>query len=119
MELLKLFLSSLRIRRRRKVEALRTSNLAKLPPELIINIAELLPPIAAICFSLCRGPIYSLLGIRKLYRDEENLDTIELLEVLERDLPDYIVCYYCKRFHAIKYAKRHIQSDENLRSPFS
>ena len=94
--------------------ALRTSNLAKLPPELIINIAEFLPPIAAICFSLCCGPIYSLLGIRKLYRDKENFDTIELLEVLERDLPDYIVCYYCKRFHAIKYAKKHIHSYKNL-----
>jgi hypothetical protein len=111
MELLKSFLSSPRIWRRRR-DALRSSILAKLPPELIIYIAEFLPPIAATSFSLCCRPIHFLLGInyRKLCCGE-NFDTFKLLEVLERDLPDHIACYDCKKLHAIKDAKRHIYSN--------
>ena len=107
--------SVLKARTLNRPDALVSSILAKLPSELIICIAEFLPPIAATCFSLCCRHIYSLLAIqcRERYRNEKNFDTFELLEVLERDLPGHISCYRCKKFHAIKHAERHIRPYNN------
>jgi hypothetical protein len=35
-----------------------------------------------------------------------------LLMLLERELPDHIACYYCKKLHAIKKAHRYVSSLE-------
>src|ERR1700726_249922 len=83
--------------------ALETSPLGRLPFELIVCIARFLPPESVSLFSLCCWPIYSILGtqcLKSLGKDRP-LDLYEFLTLLERDLPNYISCYYCKKLHAV------------------
>jgi hypothetical protein len=89
--------------------ALESSALSKLPPELIFHIVHFLPPDAASSFSLCCRPIYFTLGTQYLKALEENkqLDRYKFLTLLERELDNHVACYYCKKLHAIKKAKRY------------
>jgi len=93
--------------------ALESSVLSKLPLELILYIARFLPPGSASSFSLCCRPIYFTLGNQYLKALEENeqLDRYKFLTLLERDLPNHIACYYCKKLHTISKAHRHLYSN--------
>jgi hypothetical protein len=90
--------------------ALESSGLSKLPVELVLHIAQFLPPDSASSFSLCCRPIYFILGTQYLKALEENeqLDRYKFLTLLERELSNYIACYYCKKLHAINKAHRHL-----------
>jgi len=89
--------------------ALESSTLSKLSPELIFCIARFLPPESATSFSLCCRTIYFTLGTQylKALEEDQQLDRYKFLELLERDLPNYISCYYCKKLHGINEAYRH------------
>jgi hypothetical protein len=110
MEFFKSFLLSFGLWRRPRPIALEFSVLAKLPPELIIYVAEFLPPISATSFSLCCTQVYSLIAAQYLgtRRDNKGFDSFELLALLERDLPNHLACYYCRKFHEMKHAERYI-----------
>jgi hypothetical protein len=95
--------------------ALESSALSKLPLELILHIARFLPPGSAPSFSLCCRPIYFILGTQYLKALEENeqSDRYKFLTLLERDLPNYIACFYCKKLHAINKAHRYLYSNRH------
>lgn len=95
--------------------ALESSLLGCLPLELIIYIAQFLPPESTLSFSLCCWPIYSILKSQytKIIKDDQELNRYEFLALLERDLPGYILCYHCRTLHAIK--KAHQYSYEHWR----
>ena len=91
--------------------ALESSALRKLPSELIHNIARFLPLQSASSFSLCCRPIYFILGTQYLKALEtSHWHRYEFLMLLERELPDHIVCYHCKKLHSISQARRYIYS---------
>ena len=114
MDFLKSFLSILR-KTFRRINALESSPLGQLPPELILHIARFLQPASAASFSLCCRPISFIIGgtqcLKALQHEDRQSERYEFLTLLEREMPDQILCYYCKKFHAIKHAPRHIYSN--------
>jgi hypothetical protein len=113
MDFLKRVLSSFGRQNYRRPNALEFSPFAKLPPELILSIAAFLPPITTACFSLYCTPIYLLLASKgqKTLRENWEFDySSDFLARLEQDLPNHIACESCKKFHAIKHVKSHIES---------
>ena len=90
------------------------SSFGKLPPELILYITHFLPPESAASFSICCRPIYFALGTQHLedLQEHSNIYAVEhrdqFLTLLERDLPNNTVCYYCIKLHSIKKAHRHV-----------
>ena len=96
--------------------ALEMSILGRLPPELLLCIADVLPPIAGICFALTCSPLYQQFrsqfhlddhpgdGVTAHYSWQQS-DTNTLLELLERDLPDHVVCHSCAKLHAMSSAE--------------
>lgn len=71
----------------------------ELPQELILNIADFLPPASRASFALTCREIRRLLGDRAFQVGEDNV--LELLGLLEKDgeYPQQIVCPECKCFH--------------------
>ncbi|ELR08051.1 hypothetical protein GMDG_08592 [Pseudogymnoascus destructans 20631-21] len=69
------------------------------------------PPASAGAFSLCSKRLYALLAIPylKCLHGHPPFSTAEFLRLLEPDLPDHIVCYYCEKLHKIKRLERHIK----------
>lgn len=100
-------------RQRQQPNALEFSILAKLSPELLVLVAEFLPPVSAVAFSLCCRPLYSLIAAKNLRKARQNprFRTYDLLALLERDLPDLLACFTCKKFHAIKHANQFVSSN--------
>lgn len=92
--------------------ALESSALDILPLELILHIARFLPPESTLSFSLCCWPIHSILQSQyiKIIKEVQHLDRYKFLTLLERDLPNHILCYSCKRLHAMKNAHEHFYS---------
>ena len=81
---------------------LNLSFLGRLPPDLIIYITRFLPPDAAASFALCCYSIYTILGTRyweALRTQDQQQQRLAFLTLLERDLPQYIVCYPCRILH--------------------
>ncbi|OAF59960.1 hypothetical protein VC83_03138 [Pseudogymnoascus destructans] len=99
------------LRFRTKPVAVDSSTLSKLPPELLLRIASYPPPASAGAFSLCSKRLYALLAIPylKCLHGHPPFSTAEFLRLLEPDLPDHIVCYYCEKLHKIKRLERHIK----------
>lgn len=92
-----------------------------LTPELVLSIADFLPPESAASFSLSCTPIYRLLG---KHLDALRLDQdarLKFLVILERDLPgNLITCQHCAKFHLIANAHYHHPSERTrLRNPDS
>ncbi|KUJ12494.1 uncharacterized protein LY89DRAFT_722097 [Mollisia scopiformis] len=92
--------------------ALENSVLARLPTELLQQIANDLPLASAVSFSLSCRHVYLLLGTQYL----ENLATatcdherLVFLNLLECDLPSQIVCTPCRKLHEIKNAKKYME----------
>lgn len=77
------------------------SLLGRLPPELISYTARFLPPDAAASFAFCCYSIYTILGTRywKSLQTQDPQQLIAFLALLERDLPEYIVCSPCRKLH--------------------
>jgi hypothetical protein len=80
--------------------------LQKLTPTLIITVSNLLPPESISAFALCCRKLYHILGIPIL----KKFDRYKILMLLERQLPNHIVCYFCKKLHAIRHPHRYIPS---------
>jgi hypothetical protein len=98
--------------------ALESSAFSRVPPELILHIAEYLPLVSASSFSICCRPIYFILGTQYLKALEESpLRLHEFVTLLERDLPDHSVCYLCRKLHAIDRAPRKLYAHK-LRQPY-
>lgn len=71
------------------------SLLGRLPPELIIYTTRFLPPDAAASFALCCYSIYTILGTQyweSLQTRDQQQQRLAFLTLLERDLPQYILC---------------------------
>lgn len=96
----------LRPSRRPRPIALESSALGILPHELILAIASFLPPESIPAFSLSCRPIHFILGMKPL----ADKDIYSSLKLLERDLPKHVLCYHCKKFHAIGEARRYSQT---------
>jgi len=92
----------------RRPNALENSLLAKLPTELLQQIANDLPVASAASFSLsCRHNLL-LIGTQYL----ENLatsshETLVFLKLVEHDLQDQVVCNSCRKLHRIRDAKKY------------
>lgn len=85
--------------------ALENSPLARLPTELLQQVANDLPVASAASFSLSCRPIYLLIGTQYI----ENLatshhETLVFLNLLEHDLQNQVVCNSCRKLHRIRNA---------------
>ena len=69
----------------------------KLPVEILQLIASTLPPAGTAAFALSSRPILFVIGEGYLKLDKTN--RLELLTLLERELPDYVLCQECIIFH--------------------
>jgi hypothetical protein len=97
--------------------ALENSPLNRLPNEVLLCIIDFLPASSAASFSLSCLQIQHRIGnryIKNLSCSTE--DTVEFLNLLERDLPDQIACSACKKFHKIKHARRYMERSFASRS---
>lgn len=77
--------------------ALKSSSFRKLPSELIVHIANFLPPESAASLAITCYDLHSCLEIRYL-RSLKQADASvlnEFLRLLERDLPGHILCPHC------------------------
>jgi hypothetical protein len=88
--------------------ALENSLLAKLPTELLQQIAKDLPVASAASFSLSCRHILLLIGTQYL----ENLatsshETLVFLKLVEHDLQDRIACNSCRKLHRIQDARKY------------
>ncbi|KAF7856359.1 hypothetical protein EAF04_009887 [Stromatinia cepivora] len=90
--------------------ALKSSVLRNVPNEIPPNIVEFLPFESTVSLSLSCQRIYILLGaqyikaLRKT-RKRRNSSCYKFLKLLERDLPNHITCFSCKKLHIMERAK--------------
>ncbi|KAH7321858.1 hypothetical protein BKA65DRAFT_482293 [Rhexocercosporidium sp. MPI-PUGE-AT-0058] len=73
-----------------------------------MQIGAFLPPSASANFALTCLPIYCLFTNSCRFMNDD--DKLESLELLERDLPDHIVCQICIKLHSIKKAHKYVQN---------
>jgi hypothetical protein len=75
--------------------------LLDLPLELVLQIAELVPPVSVACFALCNRQLRRGLKrrARAFFRAANHNERIEYLTLLARDLPARFVCHTCFRLH--------------------
>ena len=98
--------------------ALEFSTLNNLPTEIILQISHRLPPESAASFSICCRPVYFALGTQYLedlrpMEGSPGLHRERLLKLLEGDLPDHIICGFCKKLHAINKARQYLHSNSD------
>lgn len=83
---------------------------SKMPPELILHISSFLLPHSTTLLSLSCRFMYFTLGTKHLQEQDEpepkKFHRHNMLVLLERDLPDHILCFYCDRLHSMKKARR-------------
>ncbi|KAF8861870.1 hypothetical protein BDZ45DRAFT_671452 [Acephala macrosclerotiorum] len=108
------------------------SPFSKLPSELLLQIVDHLPPESKVMFAICCRPHYFMFrksilqtlweldshgashpeGFESIgtfpWRDFEGREKI--LFLLEKDLPDHIVCTDCGKLHVMATASRHLPS---------
>jgi hypothetical protein len=90
--------------------------LAKLPAELLQQIANNLPVASAASFSLSCQHIHLLIGTQYL----ENLatssdETLVFLKLIEHDLQNQIVCNSCRKLHRIQDARKYTMNRYQVR----
>lgn len=85
------------------------SHLLRLPPELILMIAELLSTTPAACLTLCSRQLSSILGPDSWESlKTQTLDVrLEFLWASEKDLPEHFVCQECVCLHRIGVTRWH------------
>ncbi|KAN0119453.1 hypothetical protein V8E51_001661 [Hyaloscypha variabilis] len=101
----KLFFRYLAVQR---ADALENSHLAKLPTELLQQVANDLPLASAVSFSLSCRYIHLLIGTQYL----ESLATADheklvFLKLIEHDLQNQIVCNSCRKLHRMQDARKY------------
>ena len=87
----------------RKSISVESSTLGRLPPEILIHVAGFLPIASAASFALCCCSIRDILATRywvALRTEGQQQARESFLSLLERDLPNYIICYHCSILHS-------------------
>jgi hypothetical protein len=100
-------------RTRPRPNALESSVISKLPPELIIRIAEFLPLASVVSFCLSCRPIYFVLGteyLETLQNRGMDQERYNFLTLLERQLLNHILCFHCNKLHSIDDARKYTYS---------
>ncbi|KAL1986985.1 hypothetical protein VTN96DRAFT_5141 [Rasamsonia emersonii] len=72
-----------------------------LPTDLVIYIAEILPPASAAALVLTCRSMLNTIGRRSLSLKRK--DRLELLTILQPDMPKHVLCHQCAIFHC-KYS---------------
>ena len=98
--------------------AFQESPLAKLPTELLHQIVNDLPIVSAVSLSLSCRHIHFLIGTQYI----QNLatlshETLAFLNLIERDLPNQIVCNSCKKLHRMQDARKYTESGQRILQP--
>lgn len=75
------------------------NTLAGLPLELLLSITRLLPLDDWICLALCNRGLYAIFDQRTNAARMSKRDNLPVLRRLERDLPNYFLCYVCYVLH--------------------
>ncbi|KAJ5621811.1 hypothetical protein N7528_005043 [Penicillium herquei] len=75
------------------------SALAELPTELILWISDFLSSLDLICFSLCNHRVRAILQGKHRELALAGYNKLAFLTRLERDLPPYFTCPFCKVLH--------------------
>lgn len=81
------------------------TNFAMLPPEILLLISDFLPVSSTVSFALCSRRVLWLLGdkaFRCLRSTDQTQERKLFLTLLEKDLPDWLLCHYCIRFHPVR-----------------
>jgi hypothetical protein len=90
--------------------ALENSLLAKLPTELLQQVANYLPVASAASFSLSCRHIQLLIGAQYLKNLATSYhETLVFLKLLEHDLQNQIVCNSCRKLHRIQHARKYTE----------
>ncbi|KAJ9213741.1 hypothetical protein DTO166G4_4672 [Paecilomyces variotii] len=74
-------------------------SLYKLPPEILQQIAQVLPTPSAALFALTNKYLFHVVG-RQYFRLEKT-DWMVFLSTLQRDVEHWVLCYYCQIFHYV------------------
>jgi hypothetical protein len=69
----------------------------RLPTELVLYIAKMLPPASAAAFALTSRPILNTVG--RGFLNLKRKDRLKLLTLLQPDMPNHVLCYQCAVFH--------------------
>jgi hypothetical protein len=87
------------------------------PTETFRGFASLslcvMPPESAATFALCCRPLYFALEIQYVEDLRYGMPRENLLKLLEKDLPNHIICGFCKTLHAIHKASRYFHSNDD------
>lgn len=79
----------------------------RLPPEIVISIASILPAQSAASLALCCRQLGQILGPKswKSLRRAPHDDRFEFLSTLAKDIPQFLPCRSCLRLHHISAIK--------------
>jgi hypothetical protein len=80
-------------------------SLSSLPVEILLHIQDHLPLSSAACLILCSRHMMAALGSQSLCSlkaDGQARERRLLLITLQKDLPEWLLCYPCSRFHPVK-----------------
>lgn len=95
--------------------ALENSLLAKLPTELLQQVANDLPVASAASFSLSCRQIHLLIGTQYLGNLATSYhETLVFLKLLEHDLQNQIVCNSCRKLHRIQDARKYTENSHQV-----
>jgi hypothetical protein len=84
---------------------LRQSPLSSLPAEILLHIKDFLPLSSAACLILCNRQMLMALGSQSWYSllaDDQIIERRRFLVALQKDLPDWLLCYPCSLFHPVE-----------------
>jgi hypothetical protein len=100
-----------RFKARPRPVALENSPLNRLPNEVLLCIIDYLSASSAASFSLSCLQIQHRIGNHSIKNLSGSIeDTVEFLNLLERDMQDQIACSACKKLHKIKHARRYMEN---------
>ncbi|KAF8857770.1 hypothetical protein BDZ45DRAFT_744105 [Acephala macrosclerotiorum] len=76
------------------------ARLDQLPTEILLEIISYLPILSKITMSLSCKRLGHLIGSQPI--DSHIYRTLDLLQLLVRDLPESVICPYCLKLHKVK-----------------
>jgi hypothetical protein len=96
-------------------DALENSPLAKLPTELLQQVANDLPVASAASFSLSCRNIHLLIGTQYLKNLATSYhETLVFLKLIEHDLQNQIVCNSCRKLHRMQDARKYTENGQRI-----